>query len=141
MVGAEPADQGLLEQGDLGAQATLGQLGQHLGVADAGDQGLQHRPAGDTQDVGGHTRQLDAGVLQQLLQPLGLAGAFLDHGLAVAGEVAQLPDRAGRHEAGADQAVLDQLADPGRIRHISLAAGDVAEVPGVEQPARHGVLQ
>jgi hypothetical protein len=37
MVGAEPADQGLVEQRDLGAQATLGQLGQHLGIADAGD--------------------------------------------------------------------------------------------------------
>jgi hypothetical protein len=55
-----------------------------------------------------------------------LAGALLDQRLAVAGQVAQLADRLGRHEARADQAVLDQLADPGRIGHIGLAAGHVA---------------
>jgi hypothetical protein len=65
VVGSEAADQGLLEQRNLDAQTTLGQLGQDLGVADAGDQGGQHRPAGDTQDVAGHARQLDAGVRQQ----------------------------------------------------------------------------
>jgi len=53
---AEAADQGLLELGELGAQAALGQLGQQLGVAHAGDQGLQHGSAGDAQDVGGHAR-------------------------------------------------------------------------------------
>jgi hypothetical protein len=58
VVGAEAADQCLLELGELGAQATLGQLGQQLGVVHAGDQGRQHRPAGDPQDVAGHPRQL-----------------------------------------------------------------------------------
>jgi hypothetical protein len=138
---AEAADQRRLELGELGAQAALGQLGQQLGVAHAGDQGPKHRPAGDAQDVGGHARQLDAGVLQQLLQPLRLAGALLDDGLAVAGEVAQLPDRRGWHEAGADQAVLDQLADPLGVGDVGLAAGHVAQVAGVEQPAVHGGLQ
>src|SRR5215217_1323766 len=36
------------------------------------------------------------GVLQDLVQPLDLPAAFLDLGLAVAGQLAQLPDRAGR---------------------------------------------
>jgi hypothetical protein len=65
------------------------------------------------------------GVLQDLVQPLDLSAAFLDLGLAVAGQLAQLPDRAGWHEAGPDQPVLDQLGDPGRIGHVGLAAGHV----------------
>jgi hypothetical protein len=58
----------------------------------------------------------------------------LDLGLAIAGRVAQLPDRAGRHEQGTDQLVLDQLVDPGGIGHVGLAAGHVTQVGGVEQP-------
>ena len=65
------------------------------------------------------------GVLEHLVQPLGLTSALLDLGLAVAGQLAQLADRAGRHEAGADQAVLDQLGDPGRIGDVGLAPRDV----------------
>jgi hypothetical protein len=44
VVGTEPAPQGLAELGELGPQPPLGQLGQHLPVALAGDQGSQHRP-------------------------------------------------------------------------------------------------
>src|SRR6266508_5276851 len=58
------------------------------------------------------------GVLQHLVQPLDLPAALLDLGLAVAGQLAQLPDRPGRHEAGADQAMLDQLTDPGRVGRV-----------------------
>jgi hypothetical protein len=47
----------------------------------------------------------------------------LDLGLAVAGQLAQLADRLGRHKAWADQPVLDQLGDPGRIGDVGLAAG------------------
>jgi hypothetical protein len=65
------------------------------------------------------------GVLQHLVQPLDLPTAFLDLGLAVAGKLAQLPDRAGRHEAGPDQAVLDQLGDPGGISHVGHPPRDV----------------
>jgi len=99
-----------------------------------GDQGFQHRPARDPDDVGGHAGELDPGVLEHLVQPLDLPAAFLDLGLAVAGQVAQLPDRAGRHERGTDQPVLDQLGDPGGIGHIGLAAGHVVHMGGVEQP-------
>jgi hypothetical protein len=83
----------------------------------------------------------DAGVLQDLVQPLGLPGALLDLRLAVAGQVAQLTDRLGWHEAGAHQAVLDQLADPLGIGDVGLAAGHVAQVAGIQQPARQRVLQ
>src|SRR5829696_9991593 len=78
---------------------------------------------------------------QDLVQPLDLPGAFLDLGLAVAGQLAQLPDRAGRHEAGPDQPVLDQLGDPGRVGHIGLPPRDVVQVGRVQQPALHLVLE
>jgi hypothetical protein len=48
----------------LGPQPALGQRGQHRRVVGAGHQGFQHRPAGHTQNVSGHARQLDPGVLQ-----------------------------------------------------------------------------
>jgi hypothetical protein len=53
MVLAEAAPQRLAQLGELLAQLALGQLRQDLGVALAGDQGRQHRPARDAQDVSG----------------------------------------------------------------------------------------
>jgi hypothetical protein len=44
----------------------------------AGDQSGQHGPARLTEYIAGHRRQLHPGVLQDLVQALGLAGAFLD---------------------------------------------------------------
>src|SRR5664279_6644435 len=68
-------------------------------------------------------------------------GPFLDLGLAVTGQLTQLPDRRRRHEAGPDQPVFDQLRDPPGVRHVALAARDVTHVLSVEQPAFHRVLQ
>ncbi len=53
-----------------------------------------------------------------------LADAFLDLGLAVADQVAQLPQRPGRHETRSHESVLDQLTAPLRVLHITFAAGD-----------------
>jgi hypothetical protein len=78
---------------------------------------------------------------EDLLQALGLPGPLLDLGLAVPGEVAELPDLPGRHERGPDQAVLDELGDPRGVGHVGLAPGDVAKVPGVEQPALEGFFE
>jgi len=140
MVVAEAAAQGVAELGELGAQPAAGQLGQHPGVALAGDQGRQHRPAGDAQDVTGDRVQLDAGVLQGLLDPLALGAVGLDEPLAVAGEIPQLADRLGRHEAAPQQAMLQQLAQPGRIADIGLAAGQNLDVVGVDQQQRKPAL-
>ena len=60
-------------------------------------------------------------VLPAAVQPLRRPGAFLDLGLAEAGQFAQLQNRRRRHETGPDQAVFDQLGDPRRIRHVGLA--------------------
>jgi hypothetical protein len=70
VVGVEAAGQGLHERGVLHAHAPARETREQLGVALACDQGLDHRPAGDAEDVGRHARELDQGVLEQLLQPL-----------------------------------------------------------------------
>jgi hypothetical protein len=101
VVVAEAASQRLAQLGELLAQLALGQLRQRLGVALAGDQGLEDRPARDAQDVSGDRVQLDASVLQGLLDPLALGAVGLDEPLAVAGQIAQLADRRRGHEAAA----------------------------------------
>jgi hypothetical protein len=50
---AEAAAQRLAQLGELLAQLAPGQLRQRLGVALAGDQGLEDRPARDAQHVSG----------------------------------------------------------------------------------------
>jgi hypothetical protein len=84
MMGTKAAPQGLAQLRELGAQPPLGQLSQHLWVALAGDQRLQHRATRGAQHVGGDRVQLDAGVLQRLLDALALGGVGLDEPLTVA---------------------------------------------------------
>ena len=67
-------------------------------IARAVHQRLKHRAAGDAEHVAGDRQQLDASVLEYLVQALRLAGPLLDLRLAVAGEIAQVADRLGRHE-------------------------------------------
>ena len=110
---------------DLGSHPGACQLGKGVEVADAGDERFEHLPGRHPEDVGDHRVQLDPGVLEQLLDPLGLPGAFLDQLLAVAGQVAQLGDHRWRHEAGPQQPALAQLGQPLRVADIGLAARQV----------------
>ena len=135
VVVAEPAAQRFAQLGDLLAQHPLGQLGEHVGVAFTGDQRRQHRPARHPQHVRGDRVQLDPGVLEGLLDPLALGGVGLDQPFAVAGQVPQLADRRGRHEAAAQQAVLEQLGQPLGVSHVGLAARQDLDVAGVDQLA------
>ena len=57
------------------------------------------------------------------MQPVGLALALTGLRLAVAGQVPERPDRFGRHEAALEQPRLQQLAQPGGVLHVGLAAG------------------
>lgn len=41
-----------------------------------GDQGFEHGPARDSGDLRGHGGEFEAGVLEQLLQALDIAGAL-----------------------------------------------------------------
>jgi hypothetical protein len=80
-------------------------------------------------------------LLEDLVQPGGLALAVLDLRLAVAGQVAERADRLGRHQAGAQQAGLQQLAQPLRVLDVGLAPGDLLDVPGVDQRQLEAVLE
>jgi hypothetical protein len=138
---AEARGQRLAQGRQLGPQPALGQLGQRLGVGHAVDEGVQHRPSRDAHDVGRDRGQLHAGVLEQLVHAVDLAGALVAERLAVAGEVPQLADRRRRHEAGTQQPVGQQLGDPDRVDGVGLASGDVLEVGGVDEQQLEVVLQ
>ena len=98
------------EGGSLRPQLPWAMLGQHLRVTLAGDQGVEHVPGRLAQHVGGDRGELDAGVLEHLVQALDLLGPHPRLGLAIAGQVPQLPDGSRGHEARAHQAVLRQSA-------------------------------
>ncbi len=57
----------------------------------------------------------------------------LDEPLAIAGQVTQLADGGGWHEAAAEQSVLEELGEPGRVGHVGLASGQDLDVAGVDQ--------
>ncbi len=123
----------LPERRDLGAQLPFGQVGEHPGVGGSGHQRVEHRATRDTEDVGGDAVELDPGVLQRLVQPVGLALALGDLRLAIPGQRPQPALGLGRHEAAAQQAGLHQLTKPLRVRHVGLAPGHVLDVPRVAQ--------
>jgi hypothetical protein len=129
------------QRGQLRPQAAPGELGQQVGVVGARDERLEHGPAGDREHLRGDRAELDAGVLEGLVEPLHLARALLNLGLAVKGQVTQLADLPGRHETRAHQPVLEQLADPLGVAHVRLAARDVAQLLGVQKPALPVVLE
>ena len=86
----EPPSQRRLQFGDLPPQSALGQIGQRRRIRLALDQRLQHGPGRDALDIRGHRRQLDVGVLQDLLQPVGGRAALAQQASAIPGEVAQV---------------------------------------------------
>ena len=141
VVGAEIAGQRLHQLRDLRAHPAFGQLGQRDGVVLARDQRGQHRPSRDPEDVGGHRRQLDPGVLQFLLQPLRLPGALGGQRGPVAGQVPQLPDRLRRHERGPQQPALTHLTQPRGVADVRFATGQTLGVRGVDQDHVQVVLQ
>ena len=100
VVRGEESAQRLFEPVGLLACAGLGQPGQRARIALAGDQGVHDRPPGDAVRVRQHRRDLDLGVLEQLFDPLLLAGAVLHQGAPVAGEIAQPTDLGRLHSEG-----------------------------------------
>jgi hypothetical protein len=78
VMGGEASFQSIPERRQLRAQLPPGQLRQYLRVGGALDEGIEHRPAGDPKHTGGHTREFDARILQDLIQTLDFPGALLD---------------------------------------------------------------
>ena len=136
-MGGEPAVQGLGQLRDFHPHAFLGKLGYGRRIGFAGKQGFQHRPRGGAVQISGDRGQFDPGVLEQLLQPLDLAGAVPSHGGTGAGQVAQLPDWFRWNERATDQTMGAELSKPGCIRDVGLAARQVLDVSGIDQHHLH----
>jgi len=133
MVRPEATGKGLAQLRELLAQLAAGQVGQQRRIRGAGYQCHQHRATRYTQRVGGHAGELDAGVLQNLVQPIGGSRALFGQALAITGEVAQFTNRRWRYKAAAQQSVLEQLCQPRAVSDVGLASGHLLEVGGVDQ--------
>src|SRR3954454_3966985 len=82
--------EGLTQGGNLLAHLAARELGEHVRVGLAGDERVEHVAPGLAHDVCRDGVELDAGVLERLVQAVDLARALLDLRLAIAGQVAQL---------------------------------------------------
>ena len=87
VVVAEASSQRFAQLGKLLAQRAFGERGERVGIAFAGDQRREHRPARDSEDVRGDRIELDARVFEDFLHPLLFRGVGLDQSLAIAGEI------------------------------------------------------
>ena len=77
--------------------------------------------------------ELDAGVFEELLQPLNVRLGSRVIIVRAPVQVSQLADRCWWDKRSADQAVRAELCQPGGIGDIAFAAGQVLHLPGVDQ--------
>jgi hypothetical protein len=126
----------------LGAHLAPGQPCQGPGVVLPGDQCLQHRPPGLAEDAADHRRQLDLGVLQQLLRALLLPRPLLDQHPPASAQVPQLALPRRRDETRPQHPPPGQPGQPDRVQLAGLRpAGDVLDIAGVHHPSLDGVLE
>ena len=108
MKAPEPAGGRVVQLRDLGPHPALGHLREHRGVALTCDERADHLPARLGQLIRRHRRQFHAGAFEDLVEPLGLPGPFLDDRFAIPGEITQRPERFRRNETRPYQAMLKQ---------------------------------
>jgi len=111
----------------------VGERGQGVGIALAGDQSPDHGAAGQPDDVRDDRVELDVGILQRLLQALDMAASFANELLAGTQQAAQFLCLGIRHKAAADQPMGHQIGQPGGVVDIGLAPRNVLDVPGIDQ--------
>ena len=101
----EPALESVDDLLPVGVHAVVDQTDQHSRVTLARDHGFNDGATALTHDVGKNGRELDIRALQGLMDPLNVP-ALLAHELrGSAGQIAELLDGWGRHEARPDQAM------------------------------------
>ena len=89
-----------------------------------GEQGRQDRPPRDPHDLRGHRDQPAISIFQELLYTIDQGHPLLNTGVAIAGQVPQLPLGHRQNNAGAPQAMLQEFGQPSRIFDIGLAPRD-----------------
>lgn len=125
----------------LRLEASSGEVREGLRIGGPADESFNHRPPRDPENVGGNGGELDPGILEHLVQAVGLSLTLGDLRLGLARELPKLPDGFGRNEARPEQAVLEELGDPGRVGDVGLATGHVAHVGGVDHDRVHGSFE
>jgi hypothetical protein len=131
LVSRQAATQGFDDLGARGPDPGADPAGEAFGIALALGQSVEDGAPARPHDVREHRAELEVGRLQEPVDPLHVRGLLPGQLLAGAGEVAQRLDRHRRHEAGADQAMRQQVGQPRRVVHVGLAAGHVLDVPRV----------
>jgi len=85
--------------------------------------------------IGNDVRQLDVHLGERLLHVLRTAGLASEQYLALARQTAQLTHRFAGAERTLQQAVGVQLLQPLALKYVTLSAGHVLDVPGVDEEA------
>src|SRR5438128_2742230 len=84
-------------------------------------------------EIADHIRELDVHLREDFLHPLDAGGGGLHVFAPVAPVRAQDPDVSGRTEGVAKQAVGVELQQPLTLLDVSLAAGEILRMAGVDQ--------
>ena len=140
---AHPPLEGLLEGSPLGPHASAREGGKDARILLAPDQRPQDGQTRHAGHLGGDRGELDVRSFEDLLDPVDLRRPFPDERRAVAGQLAQLPLRARRDEAGPEQAVAEEVGDPLGVPDVGLASGrslDVGRVDDEELEASSRML-
>jgi hypothetical protein len=75
------------------------------------------------------------------LDPLRMSLQLAHELLARPREIAELLNGSRWHKAALNQSMRQQIRDPGRVVHVALAAGNIANVHRVRQDQREGAFQ
>ena len=85
------------------------------------DQRADHGPGRHAIDVADHAAELDAAVVEHLVQPVDLGAVHVGELAPVARDQAQFAQALGRDQAGANQAEARQHGQPFGVGHVGLA--------------------
>ena len=132
LVAVVPGERG----GDLGGRGLavrVAVLGEDLGVALAGDEVAEDREPGLADDVADDERELEVHLDERLLHPADVVPGRMHEDVTVSHEGAQGEDGPGGAKAAAQEPDTVELAQPLTVLDIALAAGDVFDVPGVDE--------
>ena len=133
LVGGHPAAQGRDQLGPRGADPGADPARQRSGsLSPAASASRMARPLSPMMSESTEP-SLRLAACSGLVDALDVTGLLADQLLAGAGQVAQRLHRRRRHEAGADQAVGQQVGQPHGVVHVGLAAGHVLDLRRVGQ--------
>src|SRR5688500_15562128 len=105
-------------------ERAAGELCQPFRIAFASDQCSQDGPTCRTHHNGRNRRELEVGIFEHFVKPVDQSYPIMDEFTAIAGQVAQFPQRTRRNKAAAQQTMAQEFGDPGCIVSISLVPRD-----------------